>query len=91
MREIRSIIARSEQAKEAVKIRDNPSSRLNQPTRSVTPTRKAVAIEAKLPERKIRLAQEIKKVDPAVSRGATVNEIRHTFAKYCIRCFLSLL
>ena len=68
MREFRSNIVRSEQAKEAVKIRDNPSWRSNRPTRSVKiRTRKALAIESKLPERKIRYAQEIKKRDPAVS------------------------
>jgi hypothetical protein len=38
-------------------------------------TRKAVAIEAKLPERKIRLAQEIKKIDPAVSAMVRAGDI----------------
>jgi hypothetical protein len=75
VRESRSSIARSEQATQAIQARHNPTSRLNQPTRKSEPTRKAVAKEAQLPERKIRLAQEIKKADPAISTMVRAGDI----------------
>ena len=48
---------------------------------SSLPTRTAVAKESKLPERKIRLAQEIKKVDPKLSEMVRSGEVKLTEAK----------
>ena len=67
VREIRATIANTESLAKAREIKANPSAKSSvsaKSTDTVKPkidTRKAVAIEAKLPERKIRLAQEIKK------------------------------
>lgn len=76
VREIRSAIEQKERAAKGGEAKANPASRLNPPTSTPKiPTRKAVAIEVKLPERKIRLAQEIKKVDPVVSAMVRAGDI----------------
>ena len=80
VREIRSDIAQKEAAirREAEKASLAKSAKTGvvpvpKPKPAPVNTRQAVAIEAKLPERKIRLAQEIKKVDPVVSAMVRLN------------------
>jgi hypothetical protein len=73
VREIRSEIARAEQAREVGKqggrgnVKTHSADSTERVSKPTVDTRKAVAVENKVPERKIRLAQEIKKVDPVVS------------------------
>jgi hypothetical protein len=77
LREARSAIVQAEHLAKAREIKENPilakSAQIEKPVHN---TRTAVAKESKLPERKIRLAQEIKKVSPAVHsmvRAGTVS------------------
>jgi N6-adenosine-specific RNA methylase IME4 len=79
VREFQSEIARKERAVKAREVggkatpqqeKERLSAKLTEKRKPSAPkdTRKAVAREAKLPERKIRLAQEIKKAAPEVSQ-----------------------
>jgi hypothetical protein len=80
VREIRSVIAQTEQRKLAAQQPRNLENKASGSAKSTEPlkkqdTRKAIAAEAKLPERKIRLAQEIKKASPAVSAMVRAGDI----------------
>lgn len=69
MREIRADIANTEALAKARATKANPSVSVKSAdtAKKKQDNRTAVARESKLPERKIRLAQEIKKADPGVS------------------------
>lgn len=81
VREFRSIINQNEKMAKARDIKEKPI--LAKTTKIEPPknARKEVAKESKLPERKIRLAQEIKKADPKLPEMVRAGEVTLVEAK----------
>jgi hypothetical protein len=79
VREIRATILNNTALAKAREAKANPAAKPSVSVKSADTakpdSRKAIAAEAKLPERKIRLAQEIKKVDPVVSAMVRAGDI----------------
>jgi ParB-like chromosome segregation protein Spo0J len=83
VREWRSDIATAQATAKARAAKANPSvcAKSTQTEKSPKRTSTSVAKEAKLPERKLRLAQEIKKVDPKLSEMVRAGEVKLVEAK----------